>query len=82
MIIDFTKEEIKERDSFEASYERLLKELELKIDSLRPDPEPDKKKLAENERKLRALKPPKRKITPTTVKPSGNISRAQSIKRT
>lgn len=68
MIIDFTKEEIKERDSFEASYERLLKELELKIDSLRPDPEPDKKKLAENERKLRALKPPKRKHNPDDSK--------------
>ena len=68
MIIDFTKEEIRERDSFEASYEKLLKELELKIDSLRPDPEPDKKKLAANERKLRALKPPKRKHDPDDSK--------------
>lgn len=60
MIIKFTKEELKERDSFEASYEKLLEELDLKIDSLREDPEPDEKKLAEIDKKRRKIKPPKK----------------------
>lgn len=60
MIIKFTKEEIRERDSFEASYEKLLQELELKIESLRDDPEPDEKKLAALDKARQKIKPPKK----------------------
>jgi len=56
MIIKFTKEELRERESIEESYGKLLRELELKIDSLRDDPEPDEKKLAERTATLSALR--------------------------
>lgn len=60
MIVKFTKEELRERESIEESYGKLLQELEYKIDSLREDPEPDEKKLAEIDKKRRKIKPPKK----------------------
>lgn len=60
MIIKYTKDELRERDSFEESYERLLKELELKLETLRDDPEPDEKKLAALNKARNRIKPPKK----------------------
>lgn len=60
MIVKFTKDELRERESIEESYGKLLQELEHKIDSLREDPEPDEKKLAAIDKKRRAIKPPKK----------------------
>ena len=56
MYFAFTAEEKKEIKALEESYAKLLGEAEAKVDALRPDdPEPDPKRLAEIEKKLKAL---------------------------
>ena len=56
MYFKYTAQERKEINALEASYKKLLEEAEKKIDALRAeDPEPDPKRLAEIEKKLKAL---------------------------
>ena len=58
MFFDFTKEEKEEAQAIEDAYDRLIQEREAKLKTLRPDPEPDYKKIEKIQKKIDALKKP------------------------
>lgn len=58
MIFDFTQEEKDEAQAIEDAYTRLIQEKEATLNSLRPDPEPDYKKIGKIQKKIDALKKP------------------------
>lgn len=55
MFFKLTAAERKEANALEASYAKLLEDVDKKVDSLRADPEPDPKRLAEIEKKIKTL---------------------------